>query len=48
VQRRRHTELDRLPGLEERMAENADIVDLIDRQPEDVALLLRGWLAERR
>jgi flagellar M-ring protein FliF len=48
VQRRRHTELDRLPGLEERMAENADIADLIDRQPEDVALLLRGWLTERR
>jgi flagellar M-ring protein FliF len=48
VQRRRHTELDRLPGLEERMAENADIADLIDRQPDDVALLLRGWLSERR
>ena len=48
VQRRRHTELDRLPGLEERMAENADIADLIDRQPDDVALLLRGWLTERR
>jgi len=48
VQRRRHTELDRLPGIEERMAENADITDLIDRQPDDVALLLRGWLADRR
>jgi flagellar biosynthesis/type III secretory pathway M-ring protein FliF/YscJ len=30
------------------MAENADIADLIDRQPDDVAQLLRGWMADRR
>ena len=48
VSRRHRRELDRLPGLEERLAENADIADLIDRQPEDVAQLLRGWMAERR
>jgi hypothetical protein len=48
VSRRQRRELDRLPGLEERMAENADIADLIDRQPDDVAQLLRGWMAERR
>jgi flagellar M-ring protein FliF len=48
VSRRHRRELDRLPGLEERMAENADIADLIDRQPDDVAQLLRGWMAERR
>lgn len=48
VTRRHRRELDRLPGIEERLAENADIADLIDRQPEDVAQLLRGWLAERR
>jgi flagellar M-ring protein FliF len=48
VSRRHRRELDRLPGLEERMAENADIADLIDRQPDDVAQLLRGWMSERR
>jgi flagellar M-ring protein FliF len=48
VSRRHRRELDRLPGLEERMAENADIADLIDRQPDDVAQLLRGWMADRR
>ena len=48
VSRRHRRELDRLPGIEERLAENADIADLIDRQPDDVAQLLRGWMAERR
>jgi flagellar M-ring protein FliF len=48
VSRRQRRELDRLPGIEERLAENADIADLIDRQPDDVAQLLRGWMAERR
>jgi flagellar M-ring protein FliF len=48
VSRRHRRELDRLPGIEERMAENADIADLIDRQPDDVAQLLRGWMSERR
>lgn len=48
VTRRHRRELDRLPGIEERLAENADIADLIDRQPDDVAQLLRGWMAERR
>lgn len=48
VARKTRTELDRLPGMEERMAAHADITDLIDRQPEDVAQLLRSWMAERR
>jgi flagellar biosynthesis/type III secretory pathway M-ring protein FliF/YscJ len=48
VARRTRTELDRLPGMEERMAAHADITDLIDRQPDDVAQLLRSWMAERR
>jgi flagellar M-ring protein FliF len=48
VARRHRTELDRLPGMEERMAAHADISDLIDRQPDDVAQLLRSWMAERR
>jgi flagellar M-ring protein FliF len=47
VQRRQRVELDRLPGVEERMAAHADIVDLIDRRPEDVAQLLRSWIADR-
>ena len=48
VNRRHRTELDRLPGMEERMAAHADIADLIDRQPDDVAQLLRSWMSERR
>lgn len=48
VARRHRTELDRLPGMEERMAAHADISDLIDRQPDDVAQLLRSWMSERR
>ncbi len=48
VSRRHRTELDRLPGMEERMAAHADISDLIDRQPDDVAQLLRSWMSERR
>ena len=48
VNRRHRTELDRLPGMEERMAAHADISDLIDRQPDDVAQLLRSWMSERR
>jgi flagellar M-ring protein FliF len=48
VARRTRTELDRLPGMEERMAAHADITDLIDRQPDDVAQLLRSWMSERR
>jgi flagellar M-ring protein FliF len=48
VSRRHRTELDRLPGMEERMAAHADISDLIDRQPDDVAQLLRSWMAEPR
>ena len=35
--RRQATQLDRLPGMEEREAAHADIADLIDRQPDDVA-----------
>ncbi len=46
--RRTATQLDRLPGMEEREASHADIADLIDRQPEDVAQLLRSWMAEMR
>ena len=34
-----------VPGYEVRQRE---LVDLVDRQPEDVAQLLRGWLADRR
>jgi flagellar biosynthesis/type III secretory pathway M-ring protein FliF/YscJ len=34
--------------MEERMAAHADISDLIDRQPDDVAQLLRSWMSERR
>jgi flagellar biosynthesis/type III secretory pathway M-ring protein FliF/YscJ len=34
--------------MEERNAAHADITDLIDRQPDDVAQLLRSWMAERR
>jgi len=45
--RRRIREFDALPGIEDRNAAQADIHELIDRQPEDVALLLRGWMAER-
>ena len=48
VNRRHRTELDRLPGMEERQAAHADISDLIDRQPDDVAQLLRSWMSERR
>jgi flagellar M-ring protein FliF len=48
VARRTRTELDRLPGMEERMAAHADITDLIDRQPDDVAQLLRSGMSERR
>lgn len=47
IVRRRTREFDALPGIEDRNAAQADIHELIDRQPEDVALLLRGWMAER-
>jgi flagellar M-ring protein FliF len=46
--RRTATQLDRLPGMEEREAAHADIADLIDRQPDDVAQLLRSWMADIR
>lgn len=47
IVRRRTREFEALPGIEDRNAAQADIAELIDRQPEDVALLLRGWMAER-
>ncbi|MBW8827757.1 MAG: flagellar M-ring protein FliF [Acidobacteria bacterium] len=47
IVRRQLREFDALPGIEDRMAAQADIAELLDRQPEDVALLLRGWMAER-
>jgi flagellar M-ring protein FliF len=38
-----------LSALEmQRPALNAQIGDLVERQPEEVAQLLRGWLADRR
>lgn len=33
---------------EERMAIQSELGDLIERQPEEVALLLRSWLSDRR
>jgi flagellar M-ring protein FliF len=32
----------------ERLAIESQIGDMIDRQPEEVAVMLRGWLADRR
>ena len=34
--------------VEERMQIHTEIADLIDNQPDEVAALLRGWLADRR
>ena len=31
-----------------RMAVQAEVGELVERQPEEVAQLLRGWLADRR
>ena len=36
------------PEVAERVQVHAEIVDLIDSQPDEVAQLLRGWLADRR
>jgi flagellar M-ring protein FliF len=51
-----HTDLvrDQIPGprnherLELKPAFDSEIGDLVERQPEEVAQLLRGWLADRR
>ena len=31
-----------------RMEVQGEVADLVDRQPEEVAQLLRSWLADRR
>lgn len=36
------------PGAAHRLEVRADVAELVDRQPEEVAQLLRGWLADRR
>jgi flagellar M-ring protein FliF len=36
------------PEVAERVAVHEEIVELIDNQPDEVAQLLRGWLADRR
>jgi flagellar M-ring protein FliF len=36
------------PASQRRLAAREDIGDMVDKQPEEVAQLLRGWLAERR
>jgi flagellar M-ring protein FliF len=36
------------PEVAERVAIQEEVAELIDRQPEEVAQLLRGWLADRR
>lgn len=38
----------RAPGNEQRLRVQHEIGDLIERQPEEVAQLLRSWLADRR
>jgi len=35
------------PFAERRLAAREDISDLVEQQPEEVAQLLRGWLADR-
>jgi flagellar M-ring protein FliF len=41
-------ELEIPPEVAERVKVHTDIAELIDSQPEEVASLLRGWLADRR
>jgi flagellar M-ring protein FliF len=36
------------PEVTERMQSHEEIAELIDNQPDEVAALLRGWLADRR
>jgi flagellar M-ring protein FliF len=36
------------PALEAAAARRTEVVELVSRQPEEVAELLRGWLADRR
>ena len=36
------------PEVQERVQVHSEIVELIDSQPDEVAQLLRGWLADRR
>jgi flagellar M-ring protein FliF len=36
------------PAHVQRLAVRSEIGDLIERQPDEVARLLRGWLADRR
>jgi flagellar M-ring protein FliF len=36
------------PEEARRVAVQAEVTELVERQPDEVALLLRGWLADRR
>jgi flagellar M-ring protein FliF len=36
------------PEDAKRLAVQAEVTDLVERQPDEVAQLLRGWLADRR
>ena len=36
------------PEEARRVAVQAEVTDLVERQPDEVAQLLRGWLADRR
>lgn len=36
------------PAEARRVAVQAEVTDLVERQPDEVAQLLRGWLADRR
>ena len=44
----RPAEIELPPEVQERVQVHTEIVELIDNQPDEVAQLLRGWLADRR
>ena len=48
VHKHEQVELEMPPEVAERVAIQEEVAELIDRQPEEVAQLLRGWLADRR
>jgi len=48
IEGRRERALPSAPGEDERIVVQSQIGDLIDRQPDEVAQVLRGWLADRR
>ena len=39
---------ERIPALPSAAEVNGELAELIDRQPDEVAAILRGWLADRR